>query len=235
MIKDFDTFEANLVMSTLSPEDTEYECQQSRTVAQSNLQNTTTDNIVLDRTNVDGDEDAAAAVTDANKESTSHEDEEPNNGIANAKKRNRLLASASDSFESSISKRASLDIVLRTKKRRTSNEHRRDTHIPSVNGSQAMNQMETSPPAPPPPQNVDLESENIDVVFQDDSPDPNNSLHFGNGIDSMDVDMESSERNARDHRPFVRQVFELCFTGNTPRNSDVFGKILCNGSDEEEQ
>lgn len=235
VIKDFDAFEANLVMSTLSPEDVEFECQRSRSVAQASLPNSTTDHIVLDKTNVDGDVDGEADNADvanaADKETASHEEHEPNNGIVNAKKRNRLMTSfSSDIFESNSSKRASLDIVLRTKNRRTSTEHRRDTHIPSANGSQATNHTEKSPPPLP---HMDLDSENIEVVFQDDSSDPNDPAQVNNnGIESMDVEMEPNVY-ARDHRPKVRQVFKRCFTQNTPA-SDPFGQILVGDSDEEQ-
>lgn len=231
VINDFDTFEANLVMSTLSPEDTEFECQQSRSMAQANLQNSTTDNIVLDKSTVDGDGDAAIA---ADKEPDSHEDDELNNGIVNAKKRNHSLANFSDTFESNTSKRPSLDIVLRTKNRRTSTEHRRDTHIPSANGTQATNRTEKSPPPLP---HVDLESENIEVVFQEDSPDLNNTPQVNNGIECMDVDMDSNEQlnnlNVNDHRPKARQIFERCYSGNTP-SSELFGATLAEASDDEQ-
>lgn len=251
MIKDFDTFEANLVMSTLSPEDAEFECQQSRAVAQSHLQNSTTENIVLDKTIADGGGDADAVGGGDNagnmsrdlfldKNANTHEDDQPNNSNAViAKKRNRFLASGHDSFESSISKRPSLDIVLRNN-RQTLNENRRNTHLPSANGSRANNQTEHLPSAPSP--HVDLESENIEVVFQDedDSPDPNNAEHApdhrNNAVEHMDVDTEPNiHHNAivRDHRPKVRQVFQLCYSGNTPKPDELYGNLLAEASDDE--
>lgn len=232
VIKDFDTFEANLVMSTLSPEDTELECQLSRSKAHSHLQNSTTDNIVLDQTNVDGDADNAPnadVAVAADNEHESNEEDGPNNGVVNAKKRNHSSASFSDIFASNSSKRASLDIVLRTKKRKTSTEHRRYTHIPSANDSQATNLTGKSQPPIP---HVNLDSENIDVVFQEDS-DPNNPPQINNnGSESMNVD-PNEQYNVRDHRPKMRQVFKRCFTQNTPA-SDPYGQILVGESDEEQ-
>lgn len=243
VIKDFDTFEANLVMSTLSPEDTELECQLSRSAAQANLQNSTTDNIILDKTNVDGDGDVEgdAAAKAADKERATHDKKDgPNNGIVNAKKRNHLLASFSDTFESNTSKSTPLDVVVRTKKRRTSNDRRRDTHIPSANGtSQTANRTEKSPPPPLLPPQLDLDSENIDVVFQDDSPDLIDDVpQLNHGNESMDVDMESNNNdllnvpNGRDHRPMVRQIFQRCFTQSAPPTNDL-GEIFVEASDEE--
>lgn len=237
VIKDFDTFEANLVMSTLSPEDTELECQQSRSAAQANLQNSTTDNIVLDKTNVDGDVDGDVNGDAADKELTSHDEDEPNNGVVNTKKRNHLFASFSDAFESNSSKCTSLDVVVRTKKRRTSNEHRRNTHLPSANGTHATNRTEKSPP---PMAQIDLDSENIDVVFQESSSELNTDPPLINhGIESMDTDMESNNNvlqhngNVRDHRPHMRQVFRRCFTQSGPPGIDLFGATLVADSDEE--
>lgn len=225
VIKDFDSFEANLVMSTLSPEDMEAECQRSRSAAQANSQHSITDNIGLDKTHVDDDGCGNSVEIIADKEPIAHEE--------NSKKRNLSLVSGSD-FESSISKHASLDIVIRNKKRRTSNEHRRDTHMPASNGTHPTNQNEIS--ALPPPY-VDLESENIEVVFQDTSPEQNSPQNLdSNGIESMDVDMELNEAhigNVRDHRPFVRQVFGRCFTGNA-EPSNPYGETLVECSDEEQ-
>lgn len=228
MIKDFDTFEANLVMSTLSPEDIEFE--QSRSAAQANLQNSTTDNIVLDKTNVDGD-----AANDADKERVAHDEGESNDSIVNAKKRNHLVASFADTFESNSSRCTSLDVVVRTKKRRTSNEHRRDTHLPSANGA------ETTDKSAPPLPYMDLDSENVEVVFQDDSPDLFSDAPQLNRLESMDVDMQSnnndllSNANGRDRRAFIRQTFRVCYTQNdlTPE-SDIIGKIYVEKSDDEE-
>lgn len=223
VIKDFDTFEANLVMSTLSPEDIEFE--QSRSAAQANLQNSTTDNIVLDKTNVDGD-----AANDAEKEPAAHDEDEPNDGIVNAKKRNHMLASFADTFESNSSRCASLDVVVRTKKRRTSKEHRRDTHLPSANGTET-----TDKSAPPQLPYMNLDSENVEVVFQDDSPDLISDAPQLNGLESMDVDMQSnnndllSNANGSVRLPLRnwRQQFPLCYTQNdVPSESEIIGKIL---------
>lgn len=224
MIKDFDTFEANLVMSTLSPEDIEFE--QSRSAAQANLQNSTADNIVLDKTNAGGEADKEPDARDA--------EDEPNDSIVNAKKRNHLLASFSDTFESNASRCTSLDVVVRTKKRRTSSEHRRDTHLPSANGTQM-----TERSAPPLP-HMDLDSENVDVVFQDDSPDLLHDAPQLNGLESMDVDLQPNNNDLlndanhreRDHRLKIREVFRRCFTQNDAPLSE-FGPIYAENSDEE--
>lgn len=236
MIKDFDTFEANLVMSTLSPEDIEFEVQQSRSAVQKSLQqNLTTDDVVLDKTNADCDADRGEAINAgstasdmfADKNPISHEDDRLNNGLAIAKKRNRSLASGSDLFESSISKRPSLDIVLRTNNQRTSNDLRRDTHIPSAN-----NQTENRAAQPPVMPILDLESQNVDVVFQEESNlhSPNGSPHFNRDVESMDVDVV---RN--DHRPRARNLLEICYSGNTPTDGwSLGGRILLEGSDSEE-
>lgn len=223
VIKDFDTFEANLVMSTLSPEDQEFECQRSRSLVQFHSQ--TTDNISLDKTHAQDKGDAA--------------DEEPNKE-ASSKKR-QLNSTAADS-EFSLNQNESPDVVR--KKRKTSIENRRNTHMPSaVNSQSRVNQKEIS--APP----IDLESEHIEVVFEDDSPEldqfgQNNapqSIGMNMYTDmniNADMDVEARQErdnnqvNVRDHRPLIRSVFKRCFTGNTPK-SQSFDEILVECSDEE--
>lgn len=214
MIKDFDTFEANLVMSTLSPEDAENECQRSRSLVQFNSQ--TTNNITLDKTHVDGAKETTQA------------DNDPSNSSSTSKKRNLSCTNGTD-FESSLNRHTPLE-VLCTKKRRTSTEHRRDTRLPE-NDANLTVQTEKSPPTP-----IDLDSENIEVVFQEDTPEQNTFNQNTFGMDTnMEVEQEpnGNQANGRDHRPFMRQIFNRCFTGNTP-SSYHLGEVLVENSDEEQ-
>lgn len=212
VIQNFDTFEANLVMSTLSPEDLEYECQRSRSLVQINSQNTHMD---IDRTN-----------NDCDKEQNGDNGSNGSNSSA-ARKRNLPKENGTD-FEFSMNSRHTPLDVLR-KKRRTSSEVRRDTRLPPQNDANQSEPMENCPPAP-----VQLESENIDVVFQDDS--PHIDLFGDNANPShseLDKHVENRGNNVRDHRcRKMKQVFSRCFTGNTPKDR-TFGDILAEASDEE--
>lgn len=203
VIKDFETFEANLVMSTLSPEDTENECQQSRSLV--HIHSQTTDNISLDKTH----------ATVGDKKSS-----QPNDVWNTSKKRNISCSNVSD-LMLGTSKNPSLD-VLRTKKPRISTEHRRDTCLPPVNDIEMREHTNNSPPP-----RIDLESENIVVEFQDDSPDPNT---FNS---STDISIPPNVNDNRDHRPFVRHIFNRCFTGNTAPSLQL-GEILAEASDDEQ-
>lgn len=207
MIRNCEIFEANLVMSTLSPEDEEYERQRSRSLVQINSQHT---NVDIERTDADVNELA-------------QEDDASGSSISKSiKKRNLSTANGTD-FESSISRQVELDVLR--KKRRTSND-RRDTHLPTPSGTSSSSQ--TKPPAAP----IDLESENIDVVFQEDSPHINTFSQNNSPVDSeMQEDFSVNHGNLRDHRPKMRQAFLRCFTGNTQPISD--GAILAEASDEE--
>lgn len=206
MIKDLTTFEANLVMSTLSPEDTENECQRSRSLVQ--FQSQTTDNISLDKTHANG---------------SGKEPRQENDEMNSSKKRNISCSNGTD-LELGTSRHTSLDI-LRTKKRRTSDEHRRNTRLPPPDDLEMTNPTEKSPPP-----RIDLESENIEVEFQEDTSDLN---QFNANSMDTDIQMDQDANGQRDHRPFVRHIFNRCFTGNTAPSFQL-GEILAEASDEEQ-
>lgn len=199
-------------MSTLSPEDLEFECQRSRSLVQINSQNT---NIDIERTDAECDKDMND--NDGNNDN----DNDSNSSVS--KKRN--WSSQNTDFELSRNRRTALDVLR--KKRRTS----RDTRLPSPNNADSSNQMDSSNQ---PPAQMDLESEHIDVVFQEDSSHTNQSLMDNNHSvphSEMDEPMENGA-HVRDHRTKVREVFSRCYTGNTPK-SRMFGPILAENSDEE--
>lgn len=207
MIKDFETFEVNLVMSTLSPEDTEYEVQRSRSIVQFSSQ--ASNHISLDKThaNDNGDSDNGHQPVDTS-------------GTVGSKKRNLTCSNGSD-FGNNL---APLDVVC-NKKRRTSQENRRDTHLPSMSRENVTEQ--------PSPQ-IDLQSENIEVVFQEDSPELD-SFAQDNSLNAMDVDVNSDQNqlNRRDHRPKVRQIFARCFA-DSGQSSMSLGRVLAECSDDEQ-
>ncbi|XP_055306605.1 cell cycle checkpoint control protein RAD9A [Sitodiplosis mosellana] len=209
VIKNYDTFEANLVMSTLSPEDGEFERQRSRSLVQINSQLT---NVDIERTDADVDE---AAQDDANESSSS-----------SSRKRNLSTANGTD-FEFGIS-RQPIQLDVMRKKRRTSND-RRDTRLPTPSDANTSDQTKPSQRVAPV---IDLESENIDVVFQEDS-DQNVPFGYNNNAEESEMREEPNANggNGRDHRPKVREVFGRCFTGNTQPIS--YGDILAEASDEE--
>lgn len=206
MIKDYDTFEANLVMSTLSPEDGEFERQKSHSLVQFNSQQT---NVDIERTDADVDE-------------PTHDENSNESGSTNSRKRNLSTANGSD-FEFGNSRILQLDVLR--KKRRTSND-RRDTHFPPPSDTNGTSD-QPNPSQRIPPGQIDLESENIDVVFQEDS-DQNEPFHHNNNSEEMS---EEHIGNGRDHRPKMRSVFGRCFTGNERPITD--SPILAEASDEE--
>lgn len=145
-----------------------------------------------------------------------------------SRKRNLPIENGTD-FESSISRHSALDVLR--KKRRTSSDARRDTRLPSQNNvDQSDQEMEQEPPA-----FNRLESESIDVVFQNGSPHLN---VFGNNDSlshlAMVEPMENQANPASDRRcKKMQQVFMRCYSGNTPKER-TFGPILAEASDEEE-
>lgn len=207
MIKDYDTFEANLVMSTLSPEDSEFERQRSRSIVQFNSQQT---NVDIERTDADVNEAA-------------HDENANESGPSNSRKRN--LSTVND-FEFGNSRIMQLDVLR--KKRRTSND-RRDTHLPPPSDANGTSD-QPNPSQRIPPGQIDLESENIDVVFQEDS-DQNEPFHHNNNSEEMREEHNGNGVNGRDHRPKMRSVFGRCFTGNERATRD--SPILAEASDEE--
>lgn len=207
MIKDYDTFEANLVMSTLSPEDGEFERQKSRSLVQFNSQQT---NVDIERTDAVVDEAA-------------HNE----NLSGSSKSRKRNLSTANDSdFEFGNSRIMQLDVLR--KKQRTSND-RRDTHLPPPSDTNGTLD-QPNPSQRIPPGQIDLESENIDVVFQEDS-DQNEPFHHNNNSEGIREEHNENCVNGRDHRLKMRSVFGRCFTGNEQPIRD--SPILVEASDEE--
>lgn len=199
-MKNFDTFEANLVMSTLSEEDEDNVRENGRTQSQINSQNA---NIDLDRTVVDGDKNDTGSSTSSS---------------MSLRKRNH--ADELGHSEPSIGRHSPLEILR--KKRRTSAQ---SIGMPpaDVNNSQRT--------ARPSPNVTQLESDELQVVFQDESNDiitrqPSESMTWG---ESENI---PALPNKRDHRPFVREVFKRCFTGNSDPSCNL-GEILADCSDEE--
>lgn len=206
VIKSYDTFEANLVMSTLSPEDEEYEREKGRSQGETTSQNA---NIDLDRTNNDMND----------KENTSNTGSDSNS----LSLRKRMHADEMSRTESSTGRHSELDIMR--KKRRTSIE---TVNLPTMdaNGS-----ARTDVSMPIPPAIGDTASDEIQVVFQEDS-DEMELPSFGTDPMNWDKMEELPSRPRRDHRPFVRQVFQRCFTGNSDPIMDL-GAVLAECSDEE--
>lgn len=207
MIKNYDTFEAKLVMSTLSPDDEESEYQRSQPMVQINSQHK---NIEIQRTNSD-------VVVHQ------HQEDDLNESGSNSTLRKRYLSTVNSiDIEFSINKQVAMDVLR--KKRRTSTDLR-DTHLPNV--ANTSDRTEPSPPTV----HIDLESENIDVIFQEDSIKIDAISLNNNSEDSGRQEAKNVHVNERDHRPKVRQVFNRCFTGNTQPVS--YGEILAEASDEE--
>lgn len=110
-----------------------------------------------------------------------------------------------------------------SRKRRKPAEHRRTDTLPAP-----ANDKHTSDMLPPPPQvapQSDLLSEDINVVFQDESPE---YLQFPN--DDNDV-LLAPVQNAQ---PNARDIFRRCFTGNSQPSTN-FGPVLADCSDYSEE
>lgn len=194
-------------MSTLSPEDEEYEREKDRSQVETTTQNA---NIDLDRTNKDINE------KDNNTSNTS-------SGSNSISLRKRTHADEMNRTESSISRHSELDVMR--KKRRTSFETVNLAPM-DFDGS-----VQTEDSIPIPPANGAAPSEEIQVVFQDDSHEME-LPSFGTDAMNWDEMEELPTRPKRDHRQFVRQVFQRCFTGNSDPSMD-FGAVLAECSDEE--
>lgn len=239
MINDFNTFEANLVMSTLSPD---YEdSQQGQSVAQINSQ--VTHASIDDGSRVNGDVEQENQVNS----SQSHSEE-------STSLRKRNISKVDDNeFEFGRRRSACLDVLR--KKPRTSQEKKRQTNLPVANET---DRTEISPPK-------EMQNENIEVIFQDESP-PCDIFPHSKDVDSVALEpmeyqpnenllrenllsenllsanllsenllcqnpMNENQRNGRDHRADIRRMFPSCFTGLALPNS--YGETLVDPSDEE--
>lgn len=161
--------------------------------------------------------------------------------ISIQRKRNRIISqTAANPISSSmlqvINENTDGCDILRKKRKTT------DRRASDILPSPALDRRTSEKPAPP---LCDLLSENINVVFQDDS---HSSGLFANDIDddlilaaaaaaaASDAQTNAARNRAakhvRDHRPIVRHVFNRCFTGSS-QQSDNLGAIVVECSDEE--
>lgn len=222
VIKKFDAFEANLVMSTLSPEDEEeLECQPEQTAISSQNVHITQSDVTL---NANPNSSLNSVTTDENLETNV------------LRKRNRITnqsdTHSSGLFEFGAGKEAALD-VLRKKRKTLSERDRREScaNLPLPNNYLTVMSDKSIP-------KIDLNSEDIQVVFQDESEvinlldnDENNDLM---PIHGSQIDCHP-KRNVRDHRPIIRQTFKRCFTADCdPSPNEIYGKVLAECSDEDE-
>lgn len=224
MIQNFDAFESNLVMSTLSPEDMESECSKGKSQQLSESQDV---NI-----NMSTEQAPNNAKNRGNDDSEQHHTTQSSESIS-LRKRVHSKANGDNTLDNSPveqSRHNSLDIVR--KRRRTSTENQQNTFLPSLNNDiQLPNRTEKSAALV---HNVD--SEDIQVVFAADSNqmDDNSRNRDSLAVISLQHYDRSQEnnRNVRDHRPKMRNTFKVCFTGNSQPDVD-FGKVLAECSDEE--
>lgn len=79
-----------------------------------------------------------------------------------------------------------------------------------------------------------IDSDDIQVVFEADSHQMDDNSTSRESLEpvSWQQDLQENNRNARDHRPKMRNTFKLCFTGNTQPDFN-FGKVLAECSDDE--
>lgn len=228
MIKNFDTFEANLVMSTLSPEEESVLLQQQpadqsqRSVHLPNIDQSQSILANAELPSISTDTDANASVADISiqrKRNRIVSQETPVNA-----KDNEILQVANDNEDG-------CDIL---RKRRKTMERRDTENLPTSTTNRRTIEN-------PPPPECDLLSENINVVFQDESHDT--GLFSNDDDDVLLADIvndilqrgrhDRPARRGRDHRPTVRHVFNRCFTGNS-QQSENLGDVLVDCSDEEQ-
>lgn len=210
-MKNFDTFEANLVMSTLSPEDEEYERQKGRTQSQMNTPNA---NIDLDRSALNAEEQCE------------NQNESSSSALSSISLRKRNLSNADELNQTNFSVDRHNSMEIMRKRRRTSIQREESLPLP-VNDMNNINRTEQSAPLL-----TETETDGIQVVFEDESHD-----HIIGPISDELMAWENNDDNTvqenhRDHRPIVREAFKRCFTGNTDPSCN-FGEILADCSDEE--
>lgn len=224
VIKNVDVFEATLVMSTLSPEEESVLLQQNQQLDQTqrsaNLPNINHTQSIL----VDAEPPSIATDTDCT-----------TSDISVQRKRNRVVSQAAPKAKMNANAHVTNDDgcdILRKKRKTT--EPRESDKLPTP----APNQRTNENAAPP---ECDLSSENINVVFQDESHVPgmlaNDEDDALLAVAVNDVQMNEPrsrprQRQGRDHRPIVRHVFNRCFTGSS-QSSENLGAVLLDCSDEE--
>lgn len=123
--------------------------------------------------------------------------------------------------------------VIRKKRRTTNvnNKNRRETAMSVVVAE------ETDRPShmmPPPIINNEILSEDIEVVFQEDSDDINLVMENNDSL-ALDKTRRSTRAKppARDHRPIIQHVFQRCFASQSQPPSETLGQVLAECSDDE--
>lgn len=234
VIKNFDTFEANLVMSTLSPEEESILVQQQQQQADQTQHSIHLPNINHTQSIlVDAEHPSIVTDTDANASAGE---------ISIQRKRNRIVSqtaanarSSSDLFQVANDNADGCDILR--KKRKTTERRGTDMLSPAPPAPPASDRRASEYPAPP---ECDLLSENINVVFRDESHDSGLFPNDDHDVLLAAIDHEAQPNThhtraakcGRDHRPIVQHVFNRCFTGST-QQSENLGAVLAECSDEE--
>lgn len=227
VIQNFNTFEANLVMSTLSPEEESVLLQQNQQLdrSQSSVQlpNISHSESIL----VDADPPSIATDTDGNASAAE---------VPVQRKRNRIVgqtvANAKTSDTSQVANDSADGCDILRKKRKTTERRATNMMPPPASERRASEN--------PAPLEFDLLSENINVVFQDESQD--NGL-FPNDADDLlllaaaeqaqpNAHRNQARKHGRDHRPIVRHVFTRCFVGSSQQTENL-GAVVVDCSDEE--
>lgn len=230
VIQNFNTFEANLVMSTLSPEEESVLLQQNQQLGQSQssvqLPNISHSESIL----VDADPPSIATDTDGNASATEAPVQRKRNRIVGQAAAAAANAKSSDTSQVANDSADGCDILR--KKRKTTERRATDMMPPPATERRASEN--------PVPHEFDLLSENINVVFQDESQD---NGHFPNDADDLlllaaaeqaqpKAHRNQARKQGRDHRPIVRHVFTRCFVGSS-QQSENLGAVVVDCSDEE--
>lgn len=210
VIKDCEMFEANLVMSTLAPDDEEELRSELEQLSKSQTKNQShTDSISIDTFL---SRQKVSSLAKRSRENRNEENQTENSNESN-------------SNESCCS-----NDVIRRKRRTTNSNNRRKTAGSVVDGPESD---QVSHIIPPPIIDKEILSEDVEVVFQEDSEEI--SLPIGNDNSFGFNKPRRSARTkppTRDHRPIIQHVFQRCFVSQS-QSSESLGEVLVECSDDE--
>lgn len=207
MIKNFE-FEMNLVMSTLSPDDDDELHLELERLSKSEAELNLEDSVSL-----------------SDKSGSS------------LRKRNLAIADEQEDDDSSSMESCGASDVIRKKRRTTSvaDGNRRKTTASLLVGRESDRTLHDA--VPPPLVDKDILSEDIEVIFQNESEEislpADNDVSFA--FDKQQPSLRRSTRTnppPRDHRPLIRHVFQRCFASQS-QYSVALGPVLAECSDEE--
>lgn len=191
-------------------------------------------NLVMSTLTPDDEDELRSELEEISKSNTnnnqSHTDSISIDTTSTRRKKSSAKRNREHSTESNANESCHSNDVIRRKRKTTNINNRRESAENVVDGPESD---QISHIMPPPIINKEILSEDVEVVFQEDSEEIN--VPIDNDISFVFNKPRRSGRTKpppRDHRPIIQHVFQRCFASQS-QSSESLGQVLAECSDDE--